>query len=195
MHDDGDNPYAPPKSESFNRDRHLDDPHPAWCDGNTLVARKGAELPDRCIKCNAPAGGLRFKRNIYWHSPGWFIFIISPLIYIIVYLLVRRRAKITVGLCSYHRKKRARAIALGWLTALAGIGFYISVVILAEKRTPVISPLAYIGMISSFVLLLAGLLGGMIGSQVLVPIRIDKHFVRLRRVSPDYLAELPDWNA
>jgi hypothetical protein len=195
MHDDVDNPYAPPKSESLNRDRHLDYPDPAWCDGNTLVARKGAELPDRCIKCNAPAGGFRFKRNLSWHSPGWYIFLISPLIYIIVYLLVRRGAKITVGLCPSHRKKRAWAIALSWLSGLAGIGMYITVIIVSENHTATPSPLVPIGLIGGFVLLFAGLLGGMFGSQALVPTRIDKHFVWLRRVSTDYLAELPDWNA
>jgi hypothetical protein len=196
MHDDFDNPYAPPKSESFNRDRYLDDPDPAWRHGNTLVVRKGAELPDRCIKCNAPAGGCRFSRNLTWHSSGWYLLIlISLFIYLIAYFVIRWRGKVTVGLCERHRMKRKRAIIWGWLSALAGIGLFIAVGIFSGDSTPTPSPLIPIGIFGGLILLLAGLIGGMIGSQVLVPIRIDKNFIWLKKVSPAYLAELPDWNA
>jgi hypothetical protein len=33
----------------------------------------------------------------------------------------------------------------------------------------------------------------MFGSRVLVPRRIDEHYVWLSHVSPEYLAEFPDW--
>jgi hypothetical protein len=194
MHDDGDNPYAPPKSEVMKRDHHLDYPDQAWRHGNTLVARNGAELPDRCIKCNAPAGGYRFSRNLTWHPSGWYLLIfVHLLIYILVYFLVRWRARLTVGLCKRHRTRRKRAIFWGWLCSLTGIGLLITAISLSGTPTP--DPLVLTGIIGGPVLLLAGLIGGMIGSQVLVPIRIDKNFVWLKRVSPDYLAELPDWNA
>jgi hypothetical protein len=48
---------------------------------------------------------------------------------------------------------------------------------------------------AGIVLLPVGMICGVVGSQVLVPRRIDKHFVWLSRVSPDYLAAFPDWNA
>jgi hypothetical protein len=193
VHDD--NPYAAPKFEVLSQDRHLETPDEAWRDGKTLVTRKGAELPDRCIKCNAPAGGYRFSRNLSWHSSGWYLLIfISLLIYILAYFLVRWRGKVTVGLCERHRIKRKRAIILGWLTALTGIGLNIAAISFSGDPASTPSPLVPIGFVGGLVLLLAGLIGGMLGSQVLVPSRIDKHFVWLRKVSPDYLAELPDWN-
>ena len=52
-----------------------------------------------------------------------------------------------------------------------------------------------IALIAGLILLFTGIVIGSVGSQVLVPKRIDKHFVWLSRVSPDYLATLPDWNA
>jgi hypothetical protein len=196
MHDDGDNPYAPPKSEPLKGDRHLDYPDPAWRHGNTLVARKGALLPDRCIKCNAPAGGYRFSRNLTWHASGWYLLIlISLFVYLLAYLLIRWRGEVTVGLCERHRMKRKRAIIWGWLSALSGIGLLIAAISFSESARLNPNPLVPIGIIGGLVLLLAGLIGGMLGSQVLVPTRIDKHFIWLRRVSPDYLVELPDWNA
>jgi hypothetical protein len=196
MHDDGDNPYAPPTSGSLTRDLHQDYPDPAWRHGNTLVARKGAELPDRCIKCNAPAGGYRFSRKLSWHSQGWYLLIfVSLLIYILVYFLVRWQGRVTVGLCERHRTRRKRAILWGWLASLAGIGLLIAGVGYSDRSRLDSSPLGTIGMVGGLVLLLAGLIGGMIGAQVLVPVRIDKHYIWLKKVSPDYLAELPEWNA
>jgi hypothetical protein len=196
MHEDGDNPYAPPQSEAMKRDRHLDYPDPAWRHGNTLVARKGAELPDRCIKCNAPAEGYRFSRNLSWHSPGWYLLIfVSLLIYILVYFLVRWQGRVTVGLCEQHRRKRKQAILWGWLSALGGIGLIVAAGTYSDTVRIGASPLIPIGFIGGVVLVLGGLIGGMIGSQVLVPTRIDKNFIWLKKVSPDYLAELPDWNA
>jgi hypothetical protein len=43
------------------------------------------------------------------------------------------------------------------------------------------------------VTLLAGIIGGMIGSRVLVPKRIGRNFIWLKSLSPDYLATFPDW--
>ena len=52
-----------------------------------------------------------------------------------------------------------------------------------------------IAMIAGVVLFLGGIIGGVAASRVLVPKCIDEHFVWLGKVSPDYLATLPDWQA
>jgi hypothetical protein len=49
------------------------------------------------------------------------------------------------------------------------------------------------GILIGVVVLFIGILYGVIGSQVTPPKRIDKRFVWLSQVSPDYLAQLPDW--
>lgn len=110
------NPYEAPAAEIAKEEHHLKEPGGAWRDGKLLVMRPEANLPDRCIRCNAPAGGFRFKRNLSWHPPGWYLLLFFNLIiYVIVALIVRKRAKVAVGLCARHRKKRANAIILGWL--------------------------------------------------------------------------------
>ena len=38
-----------------------------WRSGNLLVMRKGAQLPDRCVKTNQPAYGKRLKLLLQWH--------------------------------------------------------------------------------------------------------------------------------
>ncbi|MGC8638454.1 MAG: hypothetical protein ACP5XB_01090 [Isosphaeraceae bacterium] len=192
---DDDNPYAAPKSEPFAKDPYFDASTEAWRDGELLVVRKGAELVDRCLKCGEPTDGYRFSRVLYWHKPIYYLvfFLISPLLYILIYFFIRWQGKVTVSLCARHRRKRAWAITLGWLTALAGLGMFIALGVLSDSgdlpdSLKVILPMA------GFVLLLAGIIGGIVGAQVLVPKKIDAHFIWLNKVSPHLLMELPDWN-
>lgn len=119
--EDEENPYAPPKVHEV---RPVERPGLAWRDGQMLMVRKGAELPDRCLKCNASAEGYRFKRSLTWLSPYWAILILvcGPIPFAIIYLCLCARGKLTAGLCPVHRTSRRRAIAIGWLTVLLGVG-------------------------------------------------------------------------
>ncbi len=100
------NPYAPPKSTVLTDELGVGVPirvEPR-IDGKLLVVRNGAELPDRCLKCNEPADGYRFSRSLSWHRPAWFILVLVSLwLYFLVYFFVRWKAKVTVGLCPRHR--------------------------------------------------------------------------------------------
>ena len=107
---------------------------------------------------------------------------------------MRWQGRVTVGLCPRHRGNRARAIALGWLAALAGVGSIIAVGVFSDTGE-ISGSLQPIALIAGVAFLLGGIIGGAFGSQVLVARRIDKHFVWLSKVSPDYLATLQDWNA
>ena len=192
-----DNPYAAPKAEDLNREARLDTYHDAWRDGKALVVRREAELLDRCLKCAAPTEGYRdrYSRVVSWHRPIWFILVlISWPLYLIAYFIVRRRTRLTVALCPLHRRKRMRAITVSWLCAIAGIGAMIFAAVISNADTASES-LVGIAFIAGLVLFFAGLMIGVVGGKVLVPKRIDKHFVWLSKVSPDYLATLPDWNA
>jgi hypothetical protein len=193
---DDDNPYAAPKTENPPREPHRDKTCQAWRDNKLLVMRNGAELPDHCLKCGASAEGHRFSRTLYWRRPIYYLILvlINPIIYIVVYFFVRWEAYVTVGLCPRHRKNRARAIALGWLAALAGLVFIIAQAELTDPQY-IPGPLRLALIIAGVVLVLGGIIGGVAGSQVLVARRIDYYFVWLANVSPAYLAKLPDWNA
>jgi hypothetical protein len=64
-------------------------PDSAWRDGKTLVVRKGVILPDRCIKCNAPAEGAFQKQNLSWHSPVLYLLLLAGLVpYAIAVMIV-----------------------------------------------------------------------------------------------------------
>jgi hypothetical protein len=184
------NPYAPPKTERFEADRRLDSPDQAWRDRKLLVVRKkGAVLPDRCLKCNAPAEGYVFTREVSWIKPIWVILVLlSPLLFILAYFFVRWTGKVSVGLCSRHRQARRRMIALGWLMALLGFGTFGLATVLKDNG-------AIASVLTGFGLLIAGAVVGVLGSRVLLPTKIDKQYVWLAKVSPDYLGQFRELNA
>ncbi len=174
------NPYAAPKSEIVEQKREG-----LWRDGPLLVIGKGTELPDRCLRCNEPAHGYRLKRTFSWHKPAWYLLVLFNLIiYIIVAMCVRWTAKVSAPFCPRHRSMRRRAIALGWLGSLAGIGL-----IVFGASYPDYAIVIAVGVC----VFLGSLISGVVSSQMVVPKRIDKNFVWLKKVSPDFLAELPDW--
>lgn len=183
------NPYAPPRDDVSWAEFEAGQPNKAWRNRETLVVCKGAELPDRCLKCNAPAAGYRFRRDLAWLHPNWvLVFLISPILYVLVYLILRKRGTVTVGVCARHREIRTRAILWGCGLSLAGLGSVIATAGVPENLVP-------FSVLGGIVLLLVGLITGAFGSRILVPKRIDKHFIHLTKVSPDYLATWPEWRA
>jgi hypothetical protein len=184
-----DNPYTAPKAEVLGQDQHFESSCDAWRDGEVLVVRKGAELTDRCLKCAAPTDSPRdrYSQTLSWHKPIWALtFLISPVVYALIFFAVRWRGKVTVSLCHQHRRKRKQFIGLGLLAGLPGIGA-IGLGLLSKPHPPV-------ALSAGILLLFVGLFVTALGSQVLVTTRIDKHLIWLGRVPAEYLAKLPDWN-
>ena len=192
------NPYAAPVTD-LSTPRAPDETG-VWRDGVLLVMSKGAELPDRCLKCNEPANGWSLKRNLSWH-PQWYylLFLISPILYIIVALIVRKTAKTRIPLCPRHRGRRRRIIALAWTLSLVGplvlfAGAVGSDSVKGFAGETASSAVLMISIFGGLAMFLAGLILAVIASQVVVPQKIDKRFVWLKKVSPDLLASLPGWN-
>jgi hypothetical protein len=180
------NPYAPPKADL---DLELIE-FGVWRDGPLVVMTKGSALPPRCLKCNAPTGGRTLKRKLMWHAPYWYLLILFNLIiYAIVAMIVRHTAIVMVPLCEAHRRRRRRMIALAWAIVLAAIASFIAAVVVSDTYPNA----AGIGILVALALLLAGLLVGAFGTRTAVPKRIDKQYVWLQKVHPNFLAELPPW--
>ncbi|MEW6303734.1 MAG: DUF4339 domain-containing protein [Verrucomicrobiota bacterium] len=157
-----------------------------WRDRKTLVMAHEAVLPDKCIKCNAPAA-FRLKRNLYWHSPWIYLFIFCycwP--YLIIALLLRKRARIEICLCEQHRQQRSNGIGLAWLLAFCGL---VSFVI-----APIVDGTAgAIAFFASLLFVAAGLVVGALRGNVVNATRIDKEHIWLSGASPDFLDNFPDW--
>jgi hypothetical protein len=106
-------------------------PQGIWYDGDTLVMDKLALLPDFCIKCNAPANGLRVRRRLSWHHPVLYILVFgAALFYLIVAMALSKRATIDFALCAEHKRRRRMflniglsALGAGLLLAVLGFGY------------------------------------------------------------------------
>jgi hypothetical protein len=184
------NPYAPPQHDVVLEAILAEPGGGIWREGKLLVMHKNAVLPDRCVKCNQPAYG-RLKRSLSYHHPALYLLILASIwIYIIVALIVRHTAKIEIGLCERHRSKRRRAIAMSWLLVVGGIAAIIAGIGLGDNRgaTPWIALTLLLGGVIAF---LVGLIYTAFVVPPVAPHKIDKEYVWLKKVGPDFLATFP----
>ena len=155
-----------------------------WQDGSMLVATKEIMLPDRCVKCNGPANGYRLKRNMNWHDPLYYLIIFaSPLIYAVIAIIVRKKARVYVGLCETHKQNRTIALFVTWSLFAAGIGSFV-LAIASKTGTPVLL---------GIVLLLAAAIYGNFGPRVVYASKIDERFAWIKGVGREYLSQFPQW--
>jgi hypothetical protein len=158
-----------------------------WRDGKFLVAARDTVLPDRCVKCNRPARGLRMTKKLYWHPPAYYLLVCAGLLlYAIVALIVRKTATLHLGICEEHRNKRRRSIAIAWsLVALAVVLFVVS----ASTNEGTFAGI-------SVLLILGAIIFGIVTTQLVAPVKIDHQgVVWLKGVPPAYLEGLPAYRA
>jgi len=158
-----------------------------WRLGKQLVVRKGAKLPDRCVKTNKPAERW-LTRTLYWHHPLFYLLIpAGVLVYAIVAILVRQKAVIDVGMSQARFGRRRWTIFSAWLVALSGFGLCFAGV---NGVFGSLSPLFFIG--GPLLAVLSGCVGAYL-SAVVQPARITADYVWLKGVHRDYLNALPEF--
>jgi hypothetical protein len=158
-------------------------PQGVWRDGKLLVTIKDATLPNRCIKCNAPAMKL-LKRQVEWY-PRYvlLVFLLIRIVGIILYFCLRRRATIYIGLCEDHINKRRFGMLIGGSVMTAGF-------------------LLFFGQMSSdpnIGLIMLGLMMALVGICVMVSVyrtvsatKIEEPYVWVKGVNQDFLNDLPN---
>jgi hypothetical protein len=153
-----------------------------WRDGDILVMTQGAELPDRCVKCNEAAAAPTKDRTLYWHHPGIYaLLLFNLIIYLVTAMIVRKKAVVAPGLCQQHKQRRSRVLLLGWLGIIVGLGM---LVYGASNDGPGVMILGVLVCLVSIILCL-------ILARIVYPKRIDKAFVRLKGCGEDFLNTLP----
>jgi hypothetical protein len=155
-----------------------------WRFDRQMVTRSDTPMPDRCIKCNAPAKGFRLKRQLSWHPPAYFLLLlVSILIYVIVAMIIRKKATLYIGLCDTHRAQRNRYIMLSWLIALLGLGVLFAAA--AWNKELLFLP--------GILLFLAGIIVGVVKVPMITAAKIDNEFVWVKGADQSFLAQLPEW--
>ena len=167
-------PYFPPPMHGLQT---------IWRDKSTLVMTKQAFLPNRCVKCNEPTGE-RLKRKLTWHHPALYLTIfISILIYAILAMVIRKSATVNIGFCENHRDSRRCHLAITWVLGIAGLLCFPLAAMLEDANLAAVGGL----------LLLVCAIYGIFTLRVVVPAKIDDHFVWLKGINSDYLQEFPQW--
>ena len=120
------NLYAPPKAK-------VEPAHQLgelWRRGALVRMDRNGALPDRCVICNADAGGYRLSRKLYWAPAGWkiaatatpfvalgigivanlpiLIALFWPIVIVlaIAHTFVRKKLEIDFGVCARHKRMR-----------------------------------------------------------------------------------------
>ena len=177
------NPYAPPRSD-VNAGSGNDSiaGMPFWRSGAILIARPGATLPPRCVKCNASVDGPPKKSRFYWHHQAWFVLVLlNVILYAVVSLFVRRHADLTFGLCTLHRRRRKRALLIG----LSGMALSIVLIVVAIMLSePALIPVAML-------MVLVFIVYSVVKARALLPVRIDNLGAQFKGCGEAFLASLP----
>ncbi|MES1175314.1 MAG: hypothetical protein ABUL62_13420 [Myxococcales bacterium] len=171
------NPYAPPSLQADGEGLLGSSPG----DGGGLrregdlvvIPVSGAAFPPRCVVCNESAV-KRLKRRAFWHPPGYFaLLVVGVWIYVIVSLIVRKRADFDVGLCQRHVERRRNGMLIGWIGSIA---CFIAAIATASQY-PVLAVLFGLGCLGSII-------AGAVMVRVVTPKRIDKQYAWLKFDKP-----------
>jgi hypothetical protein len=182
-------PYVSPQPPIFQA-KVVDQPLGLWRQGNTLVLRNGVILPPRCLKSNEPTES-RWNRTLSWHPPWVMVLIfVALLIYVIVALILTKRATFQFPISARFRAKRRNALLVGWGLALAGVVSFFASFALLDSDFEAVGAVMLIG---GLILPIVGAVWGIYCGRLLWPTQIDDYFTWLSGVCPEYLATLPDW--
>jgi uncharacterized membrane protein len=177
------NPYAPSRA-TLNVSDNPASSTGVRREGKWIVMPLDAELPHRCVKCNAAPDEPTKRRTVYWHHPAvYLVLLINLIIYAIVAAVVRKQVKISPALCSAHKAKRRNAILLAWGGVAAAI--LLPIAFGSEEY-------AGVWLLFCIVLFLVSCISGIVRSRILYGKRIDADEAKLGGAGPEFLDSLPD---
>lgn len=180
------NPYAP-SSASLKVSDSLAPGDGIWRDGNRIIVAHGCSFPSRCVKCNEPSVEPRKVRKVYWHHPALYVlFFFYAIIYIIVALIVRKKAEIDPGLCEEHMEKRRLWIIIGWVGSIVSLFVW-------PMSAGALGIDSWQAFAFGFLAFLVIVIVSIVKARILYPRRIDERYARLQGADERFLASLPDF--
>jgi hypothetical protein len=164
------------------------DPQPdtpeVWRDGSFLVVRAGATLPDRCVKCNAPANG--HTTECHFNVPkekdvaGQLLPLVGP-VDGLYRGLTARQGSARVGLCREHERELRKMARVG--TGLILLGLTLPFLAFVVPTRDVCFAL---------VLVPIGFFLGMSSASPVSAVRIERDWIWIRGASEIFLASVPE---
>jgi hypothetical protein len=153
-----------------------------WRDGKTLVMDKNAMLPDNCVKCNAPANGLRVRKKLAWHHPLLYLLIFgAALFYVILAAALSKRATVEFPLCDNHKSRRKTFLIIG--LSLLALGLIVPILGFANEYVEI----GLFGLMLFFV----AVFWLVFASRVVGVKKIDDRYAWLTGINRDFLNHFP----
>lgn len=120
------NPYAPPTTPTGHHQGSGTPSLDYYREGQDLVIRKEATLPEICIRTGQPTSGRMRTKKLSW-VPPWTIvvFILIRLVGLICMLVARKTANVTFSLSEEAEAKRKQGLMIG--LAVFGVGLLMSI--------------------------------------------------------------------
>lgn len=161
-----------------------------WKFGKFLVMRRGASLPNRCIKTNRPTT-QKVREKLYWHHPSnvWAGTIGVFLTLLLYYALVQKES-ISIGLCEEFLDRRQKGIAASRIL-LKTIFISFIAVMFAD----------FVGIISGSVFFLLFFI--LFACRLVVEawlfdfisiVWIEDEYIFIKGVNQEYISEFPEWS-
>jgi hypothetical protein len=165
------NPFQPPADDSLRPAPFTRHGSGYVVNGQTLIAEKGTRLPDLCLYSGEPTHGQRVTKNLVWATPAiTFLVVISPLIYIIAYFIVRKMGALEYSLSEEAQSRRTSGIVI------AIGGFVLSFILIGVAGSEDFPPLIP----AAVLLMLVALIVGLVRSRVINIVKIDQTHIHLK---------------
>jgi ABC-type uncharacterized transport system permease subunit len=136
-------------------------------------------------------GARRTTRVLSWYHPAWlFLILVNVLLFVVVALIVRKKAKLSLSLSEQVGARRRRAILGSCTLLLAALGAcaLISAGIVPRGLNGAL-------LLAAILAALAAALWASLGTRSVSAKRMTSGFVWLKGVHPDFLAGLPEWQS
>ena len=153
-----------------------------WREGDLLVVNKGATVPPEvCIATGRAGDGQLIRKTLQWAHPAVAIAILfNVIIYIILYLVMRKTGEIGYGFSTAFRNRRRNGILLAILGPVACT--FLTIVGFDNRGLEWLGAIAAIGIIATLIV-------GIIMAQPFRIQKIDEHRVYLK-VKPEVFSAL-----
>jgi len=143
---------------------------------------KNALLPDNCVRCNAPANGLRVRKKLAWHHPLLYLLIFgAALFYVILAAALSKRATVELPLCDNHKSQRKTFLIIG--LALLTLGLILPILGFANDYTEI----GLFGLLLFFI----AFFWLVFASRVVGVKKIDDRYAWLTGINREFLNHFP----
>ncbi len=165
----------------------------AGVNGDQLVVTHNAVLPKVCFKTGQAATETLVKK-FTWVPPWLFLTILaSPIIYIILFYIMRKQMTVTLPMSQQYASKRKRNITIAntllvvfLIVTIAGI--YLSV---TDRRINDTMSAIYVGSIFvGFIAMLISAIAASVAGVTLKPTKIDDQWGWFNGAHPEFLRHL-----